>query len=86
MEKKIEAAIQKIRGRVTLEPELELKVNSLSAWQRIDLAKMYEEEAKIKARWARQLRVSARIMFRDSCPKPPCRHLVALPEHVLRKN
>jgi hypothetical protein len=62
----------KNRKRVTLEPELELFVLAMTPWQRLDLAKKYE-------RWARQLKVSASIMFRDSCPAGPAKKVKFLP-------
>lgn len=49
--------------RVRLEPSLEIQVITLSPVQRRALARVYE-------RWARQLRVSAKILERDQLPRP----------------
>lgn len=64
--------------RVVLEPTLESKVFSWNACQRRELARQFE-------RWARQLRVSAKILDLDDAPKPlPC--LKALPPRRQRLN
>lgn len=52
-----------IKIRVILEPELQPEVETMNSWQRLKLARKFE-------RWARQLRVSAFILNRDSSPKP----------------
>jgi len=65
-------------SRVILEPSLECKVGRWSAWQRRELARKFE-------RWARQLRVSARMLDLDEAPKPPPR-LKALPTRRQRLN
>ena len=49
--------------RVRLEPGLEEEVSLLTPAQRVALARKFQ-------RWARQLRVSARIILRDELPQP----------------
>jgi hypothetical protein len=64
--------------RVVLEPTLESKVHCWTACQRRELARTFE-------RWARQLRVSAKILDLDDAPKPLPR-LKALPPRRQRLN
>ena len=54
------------KTRVILEPTLESKAFCLTACQRRELARKFE-------RWARQLRVSAKMLDLDESPKPPPR-------------
>jgi len=62
------------KTRVILEPMLESKVSCWSSCQRRELARKFE-------RWARQLRVSAKMLDLDEGPKP-APHLKALtPRH-----
>ena len=57
------------RPRVTLEPALEEQVALMGPGQRLALARVY-------ARWARQLRVSAKILEQPAeLRKPPLRKL-----------
>ena len=66
------------KSRVILEPTLESKVFCWPAWQRRELARKFE-------RWARQLRVSAKMLDLDAAPKPPPR-LKSLPPRRQRLN
>ena len=62
-----------IKGyRVKLEPELEEIASLWPALKRLETARKLE-------RWARQLRVSARIMIRDAAPSPRPRDVPTLP-------
>ena len=65
--------------KVTLEPELEEEVALYTPSQRLELARKME-------RWARQLRVSAFILRRDSCPKRACASIKGLPRRRLLLN
>jgi hypothetical protein len=66
------------KPRVVLEPTLESKVYGWTACQRRELARTFE-------RWARQLRVSAKMLDLDDAPKPLPR-LKALPPRRQRLN
>jgi hypothetical protein len=50
-----------VMKKVTLEPELEEIAGGMSAAQCMEMARIYE-------RWARQLRVKARIMMASDSP------------------
>lgn len=69
----------KIRLRVTLEPELEQMAILWTPIKRLDMARAME-------RWARQLRVSARIMLRDARPVTSRPRLQRLSDRRLRRN
>ena len=56
--------MSKTPARIRLEPELEAFAADFNAQQCRNVARLY-------ARWARQLRVKARILERDSQPVPP---------------
>ena len=60
------------KTRVILEPTLESKVSCWSSCQRRELARKFE-------RWARQLRVSAKMLDLDDAPKPPPRLKILTP-------
>ena len=49
--------------RIKMEPDLEMHAGNFTAAQRRELARKLE-------RWAKQLRISAFIIDRDSAPRP----------------
>jgi hypothetical protein len=64
-----------MKKRVTLEPQLEERAALWTPAKRVHMARIFE-------RWARQLRVSARIISVDSEPPP---HPPAIPRLPRRK-
>jgi len=69
----------KEKKRVTLEPVLEAEVWHLNAVQRLRLSRVYR-------RWARQLEVSAKILWLAEQPQPAFQSLRPLPRRRLQMN
>lgn len=68
-----------MKKRVTLEPQLEERAALWNPAKRVRMARIFE-------RWARQLRVSARIISGDAEPRRHPRALQPLPRRKLELN
>jgi len=71
--------VSDMKKRVTLEPQLEERAALWSPAKRVRMARIFE-------RWARQLRVSARIIACDAEPRRHPQELQHLPRRKLELN